>query len=194
MKVSINPTSEVWPEIVEFLFDNPEKVNTIIFWEFDHREIANTLGIPFHSYIQENTSYFSEFLSQIDSVAYVGSFKMKTDFLLTLFLNTNIPIELEQSRSFQEITELERYYVDQLQSVLSITELFQEIYIFSISVLNKKYILICCEKPMDTFLTVSMLEIHSDAILWEKQFKQQPMIIWCPEFYSKTSSLVNELE
>ncbi|MFQ5978428.1 MAG: hypothetical protein ACE5OZ_09895 [Candidatus Heimdallarchaeota archaeon] len=167
----------------EFEFNLPEKVESILLWEFfdyDHRIVAKMNKVSPYQYAQSKMQQMAKFFGHLSPLRYVGSLRVPTEEFLNLFL-ANLPFPPAIDLNETEIDENEFKLIMALMTLFPLEEPSQRLSIFVSSHLNGDIALVCIEVEPGIFICLSVCELPENSVLWESQLQWQPQLLYCPQ-------------
>jgi len=182
VKVKMNYNMEDFRlENFESSFNFPKRVNIILFWKFDHREIAKILGISFMSYIRNKSHQIAEFFQLIGPLRYVGSFNMPRDWLIDQYIDSIHCVDALETWNAYSPAEEQDIGALMLNEPISLEFKTQEIFIFVYSLQSGTVALLCLQIETGVFATLSVICLTNNPFLWEKQLYNEPDFVWCSQ-------------
>lgn len=183
VKMKSDQLNSFGTERPEFEFNLPEKVESILLWEFfdfDHRIIAKLLKVSPYQYANAKMQHIAKFFGQLSPLRYVGSLRVSTEEFLNLFLNT-LPFPPAIDLSCETGDEDEFKLIMALMTLFPLEEPSQRLSIFVSSHLNGDVALVSIEVEPGVFICVSVCELPENSVLWESQLQWQPQLLYCPQ-------------
>ncbi len=171
----------------EMVFAPPEKVESLLFWEFDHREIAKLEEVSFKNYATNKTQHIANFFGRLSSLRYMNSLKLPTETFLNGFLNS-LPFPANISLDESDIDEEEYKLALLMMTLFPLEQSAQTLTIFTSSHANgSDVVLICSELEPGVFLVLGLFGVSGTSLLWESKTQWDPNFFYCPEMTSPPS-------
>ncbi|MFW9916030.1 MAG: hypothetical protein ACFFGZ_10525 [Candidatus Thorarchaeota archaeon] len=166
----------------EMVFTPPEKVESLLFWEFDHREIAKLEKVSFKNYATNKTQHIANFFGRLSSLRYMSSLKLPTETFLNGFLNS-LPFPSEISLTTEsEIDEDEYKLALLLMTLFPLEQSVQTLVLFTSSHANgSDVLLVTTELELGVFLVLGLFGVSGTSLLWESKTQWEPAFFYCPE-------------
>jgi hypothetical protein len=174
----------------EMVFAPPEKVESLLFWEFDHREIAKLEKVSFKDYTTNRTQHIANFFGRLGSLRYMNSLKLPTETFLNGFLNS-LPFPASISLNESDIDEEEYKLALLMMTLFPLEQSAQILTIFTSSHANgSEVVLICSKLEPGVFLVLGLFGVSGTSLLWESKTQWDPAFFYCPEMTTPPSLFI----